>query len=279
MGELLRKGHEVHCIVRALSPENSEKFQGSTVHIYEKSSDILATLESTKPSVVFHLASLFLAEHKFEQIEELVQAQITFGTQLVDAMVKAGSKKLVTAGTSWQNFAGKKGVAACLYAALKEAFESVLRFYVDAHELNVTSLKLYDTYGPGDTRKKLLSLLRESWREKKELGLSPGEQELEFLHVSDAVNAFIVAAQNLNDLTPGLREFYLTSGERKTLKDLVKTANEVLPYPIPCFFGARPYRAREVMNPWNEGPNLPNWKPNISLKTGLKSYFLEGLDV
>jgi nucleoside-diphosphate-sugar epimerase len=284
--ELLRAGHEVHILARPRSTPLPPAVQGAQVHWYSNYDELFSAVGKSKPQVVYHLASLFLAEHKYANIEALCNAQITLGTHLADAMVNNGVKRLVSAGTSWQNFNGQKGVSACLYAATKEAFESILRYYADAHGLKSTVLKLFDTYGPGDTRRKLLSLLRDTWRSAEgkstgktsvqPLGLSPGDQKIDLLHVHDAVRAFTLAGARSPE-KPCVEEFYLSTGRPLSLRELVKLCDNVLEKPIPVTFSSLPYRAREVMTPWNEGPLLPNWKPEIHLEQGLKSYFTESV--
>lgn len=79
-----------------------------------------------RPDVVIHLATLFIAEHKPSDIPALIESNITFGTQVVDSMAQHQVLNLVNAGTLWQYYEGQREVPACLYAATKTAFESVL---------------------------------------------------------------------------------------------------------------------------------------------------------
>lgn len=251
------------------------KASGHEVFTLSRGEEPLSKVREAKPDVTYHLASLFLAENTYEQIQPLIESNLTLGTQLAEALAREDRKALVCAGTAWQNFEGKEGVASCLYAATKEAFESILRYYADAFALRTCVLKLYDTYGPGDTRRKLLNILREASLKKEVIGLSPGEQKIDLLHVDDAVAAFLHAGQRVSETGPGrVEEFYLRSQRMVSIKELVAEVKRIAP--LEASFGARPYRAREVMKPWNEGEVLPGWSPKISLENGLKAYFTEG---
>ncbi len=247
--------------------------EGAKVHNYRgHGQEILNAVEKARPEVVYHLASLFLAEHKFEQISNLIESNLSFSTQLVEAMVENKCLNLVTAGTAWQNFNGKKGTAANLYAATKEAFEVILRYYADAHGLKAVVLKLNDTYGPADPRRKLLAILREAALKKESLGLSPGEQKIDLLHVNDVINAFKVAGARVAKNVAGVEEFYLRSDRTLNIKELVEVFNKASGKTINARWGDRQYRPREVMMPWQEGEVLPGWKPEISLETGIHEY-------
>lgn len=252
---------------------------GDDVHVLLRDQPIRETVEKVRPDVVIHLASLFLSDHKPEQVRELCESNVTFGTELVEAMVNAGCLNLVSAGTAWQNFGGKKGTATNLYAATKEAFEAILRYYADAKGLRVCVLKLNDTYGAGDTRRKLISLLRDASQKREPMGLSPGEQKLDMMHVKDVISAFQKAAKEISSQPPGVKEYYLRSGRLISVRDLVILVNQFLPQPLAAIFGERPYRAREVMTPWQEGETLPGWSPKIRLEDGLKEYFSENPNV
>ena len=49
-------------------------------------SSMINIIKDAQLDVVFHLASLFLAQHTSEDIEKFVQSNLLFGTQLVEAM-------------------------------------------------------------------------------------------------------------------------------------------------------------------------------------------------
>jgi nucleoside-diphosphate-sugar epimerase len=277
---LLKDGHEVHAIVRSKA-EYPRELKGARLHVYDGSPENLnAAVKASCPQAAFHLASLFLAEHRSEDVRRLCESNITFSAELLESLVQTGCRKFVSAGTSWQNFNGKYGTAACLYAATKEAFEAILRFYVDAYPLQAAVLKIYDTYGPNDSRRKLLNLLREAANSRGEIGLSPGEQMIDLLHVEDAVSAFAHAAYTMTESEWGsLREYYLRSGETLNIRQLVELYNSMSEKKVFARWGERPYRAREVMEPWNQGETLPGWKPARTLREGLREFANEALHV
>ena len=101
---LIAQGDEVHAILRGDS-DRSLLPNAVIVHTYDGSADQLCLiLESTRPMVVFHLASHFQDRHLPSDIEALIYDNVTFGSMLVEAMVRAGTKRLVNAGTSWQHY-------------------------------------------------------------------------------------------------------------------------------------------------------------------------------
>lgn len=231
-----------------------------------------------QPDIVFHLASLFIAEHKPDDVEELVASNVTFGSLVVDSMIQAGVRRLVNTGTSWQHFGASGREPVSLYAATKSAFEEILRFYVAAENLKCVTLTIFDSFGPSDWRPKLIPKLVNCFDTHQTLELSPGDQKIDFVHVVDIVRAYVLAAERLvNDGSDiGFAdEFALSSGNPIRLRDLVALIERIKGGQLDVRWGARPYRKREVMVPWAEGQVLPGWRPSIDLETGLRELMNE----
>lgn len=226
---------------------------------------------NVKPDTVFHLASCFIAEHKPEQITSLIQSNILFGTHLLETMARFGIKQLVNTGTSWQHYNNEAYNPVCLYAATKEAFTKIIKFYVEAHGFMVITLELFDTYGPNDPRKKLINLFFENAKSSQQLNMSPGEQEIDLVYIEDVIAAFLQAQTLLfTKQTKPLNACYMvTTGKPLKLKNIAKIFEQVFQTQLKIQWGGREYRNREVMQVWNQGVVLPGWCATIDLKQGL----------
>ncbi|HSN13942.1 MAG TPA: NAD(P)-dependent oxidoreductase [Anaeromyxobacteraceae bacterium] len=272
---LVAAGWEVHLVAR---PGSSLDALGDTaravasIHRHDGTTPSLVSwFEEVRPDVTFHLASLFVAEHTVDQVAPLVEGNVLFGAQVAEAMSRSGLDRLVNAGTSWQHFGDSDYDPVCLYAATKQAFEDLLEYYVRARALRVVTLKLFDTYGPGDPRPKLFRLLREAAASRAPLLMSGGEQRIDLVHVDDAVAAFrLAAARLLHGDAKGHERYAVSSGNPIRLRDLVELYARVAGTPLAIDWGKRPYRAREVMTPWTRGVPLPGWAPEIALEDGLR---------
>lgn len=276
---LVKDGWIVHAVVRKLSNTSVFSDYGDQInfHLYNGSIvDMIEILKTAKPDVVFHLASLFIAQHNSDQIDSLLQSNITFGVHLAEAMVISGCNCLVNTGTSWQHLDDKEYKPVCLYAATKQAYESLLYFYHTTSKLRVIHLKLFDSYGPGDLRPKLFSLLRKAAMENKTLLMSPGKQLIDLVYIDDIVEAYIKASslfEGTNDVL--WEEYAVTSGNFISLKEVVNIYQSVTGTTFSVKWGGLPYRQNEVMRPWSIGKLLPDWKPQVSLKEGIRKMEME----
>jgi len=276
---LLAEGWQVHLVLRSSSsadslPEAAPRLQ---LHRHDGSTQQLAQIvRAAAPDVVFHLASLFLAEHKLEDVERLIHANLLFSTQLVEAMAACGVQRLVNTGTSWEHYQDQDYNPVCLYAATKQAFSAILRFYSEARGLRVVTLKLFDTYGAGDRRPKVLNLLKRLANEGIALDMSPGEQLVDLVYIDDVLDAFLLAERQLDTQSSPMEEYGVSSGRPLALREIAALYAQVSGKPLNIAWGGRPYRGREVMVPWQSYRPLPGWQPKVDLAQGLALFHFDG---
>lgn len=270
----LRDVHNVHILIRPGSHYNCLQI-GHVFTFEDNVEELTDYLRNNQISGIIHLASLYIAEHKSNQIRDLVLSNIYLGTVLLEACKMAQTKWFLNVGTIWQNYqaADLSGDynPVNLYAASKQAFMDLAKYYTETSSLRFCTLKLCDTYGGNDTRRKVIALFRYMSENHIHLDMSPGEQKLDLLHISDVVNGFIQLAEMLNDDEEVATEYVLTSGKQISLKDLAHLYEIENKTKLDITWGGRPYRTREVMKPY-EGNVLKNWKPMIGIEEGLRLF-------
>ncbi len=267
--DLVERGWTVHAIVRPSSTRTIAE-PSVVVHVDDGVTPLHSVVAASAPDVCFHLAGHFAGVHGDDDVTPLVIDNVLFGTRLADALASRGDCLLVNAGSFWQNAGGRAYHPVELYAATKQAFQDVLQYYVEAGRLQVVTLKFFETYGPNDDRSKLVNLLLKAAASGEPMKLSPGEQYVDLVHVDDASNACLVAA------TMGSRSglpisYAVNSGVPIRVKDLVERMSAVIGREVPVVWGQRGYRWREMMEPWDIAPTLPQWSPRVSLDEGLRS--------
>jgi nucleoside-diphosphate-sugar epimerase len=268
---------DIHIIVRKNSDLDVIDSVRNKLTIHEYDGTVNSTMRifhSVKPIIVFHLASKFLSSHEGKDIEDLIRSNITFGSHILEATVSNGCFSLINTGTSWQHFTDAVYNPVNLYAATKQAFEDIILFYTESTELKAINLKLFDTYGPDDSRKKLIPLLKKTISTNDKLIMSPGEQLIDLVYIDDVVHAYLKAAEILLSGKCLKNETYGVSSEQPvSIKKLVELIERLTDHKFNISWGERNYREREVMIPWNNFNKLPGWKPEISLIEGLTREF------
>lgn len=268
---LVSEGHELGVVTRSTSQLEALQsvLPNVQVHQYDGTYDsLIRALDAARPDQVIHVASLFLGQHKPEDVARLVESNLTFPAQLLEAMSQHGIKKLLNTGTSWQHYRNRGYSPVNLYAATKQAFEALFDYYVDAQDFKVLTLKLFDTYGPGDARPKLFSLLRNAARTGETLRMSPGEQLLDLSYISDVLDAYCLAMSRLPEVI-GAEIYAVSNPNRLSLREMVQVYSETVRRPVHVEWGGLPYRPREVFEPWTHHQAVPGWQVRVTLAEGI----------
>jgi nucleoside-diphosphate-sugar epimerase len=247
----------------------------ATVHqLTGDSSDLVECVRHARPDVIFHLAARFASTHAHDDISGMITDNVTFTAELCEAAVALETPTLIAAGTAWQNAESPRGdptpAPNTLYAASKQAADDIIDYYSARAGLNAVTLKIYDSYGPADSRRKFLAVLRDAAASGETLDATPGDQTLHMVHADDLCDGFIHAANLCAVGTiQGRANHTLPSAEAVTLRALADAWMKANEQTADINWGARPHRGGEVMTPW-EGKTLPGWSPRIKLADGLK---------
>lgn len=259
----LAAGWEVHLLTRpaSLVPPALDGRVGR--HDHQPTFESLdGVLRAVRPDCVAHLASAPAGARDPEQVRQTIETNVTLPTLLLEAMAANDVGRFVNTGTFWQHYRGEAFCPVDFYAAAKQAFQDLVRHYAVNRGLAAVTLKLFDTYGPDDPRRKIVTLLVDQARKGGELGMSGGEQILDLTHVADVGRAFARAIALAMTAPGGSDASYFVSGERMSLKQLAGLVAEAAGPRFCPRFGALPYRAREIMVPIDPGADrLPGWAP------------------
>ncbi len=230
-----------------------------------------------QPHVVFHLATLYKAQHSPSDVPAMIEANVHLGAELLDGLQAIGGGGFVNAGTYFSYDAQGGAAPNSFYAATKLSFQQLLDYYAREAGVRAATLVLFDVYGPADRRGKLLPqliALAQNPGPSSPLGLTPGQQVMDLLHIKDVISAFLIAAirtQAGQDAEGGWhRVWCLPSGLRLSLRDVVTMIETLSGKSLSVTWGARSYPAHQVFRPTSGLPTLPGWQPQISLEAGIR---------
>lgn len=277
ISELISKGCSIVAIVRPGSDISHLQKNNIPVHYYNgEYNSLFNFFVCEKPDGIIHLASLILVEHTSDQITELVNSNILFPTHLIEAAANADIKWFLNTGTFWQNYEAKEYSPVNLYAATKQAFEDLAQYYFETKNINFVTFKLYDTFGPNDTRSKIFNLWLKSAISGELLEMSAGEQVIDISYIDNITAGYSELIHLLSeDLGKKLcgKTFAIKTKERLTLKELAKVFEKVTGKKLNIAWGRKSYRQREVMIPWQQSEEIPGWVPKVSLEEGIRLFY------
>jgi len=244
---LLDNNHNILCFTSGKAKyKNEQTFNLPLV----SESELKDKAANFKPDIFLNLQVSFYFNHDENTSQEMVEANIFQPLRVLDILVESGLKHLITATsfTEYGDFHEYHPVN--LFAATKSSFKTLAKYYHFMKKVSLTDVVIYDTYGEGDIRKKILNLFKENIKTNEELQMSAGDQIMDISHIDDVANGFInliaeVDSENINIC----QTLCASTGNRFQLKGLAKKIEQLSNSKLNIIWGARDHRVGEVMKP------------------------------
>jgi len=272
--QMSEMGLDVHVVTRPQT--DLSRFDACitppSIHLDDGSAQCLgAIVGASQPDVVYHMATKYVREHTAHDIAPMLESNIGFGAHLLEAMSEAQVSNLIYAGTYAQHYGEDEDRALNLNAATKEAFRTLVDYYVDAKGIFAAQLTLFDVYGPGDWRFRLVDAILKSLRTGDGLPLPSEDLPLDLIYVDDAVSAFVQAGQLMCKSPASMngREFAVSSGDQRLLSEIIDTFEQVFGKKVIREWGKFPIPQRAPRSLWRGEP-VPQWQPRVSLAEGVR---------
>lgn len=191
---------------------------------------------------IFHLATFAQRSHESEYVQEMIDSNISFPTQLLENSINNNVKFFINTG-SFSEYELKNSPISekskiksfNLYASTKTAFEEILKFYSDNYDLMTSTLKLFTPYGPKDDEIKIMPYLIINSIKKNNLLIKSPTKKLDFIYVKDVIECYIALMNNISKLQQ-YESFNVGTGIGTSLKDVLKIIegylgkNEIVEY-------------------------------------------------
>ena len=257
--------------------KNFKVFNFSSYKKYKKSwqKKILKEIRTIKPDLILNCsASQLLTENK-TSIKNLLDSNLYSSILFLHEAVKNRNfKGYVSFGSKFEFDANLNYKPLNFYASIKHANDYFLKYFSEKYNISTVSLKLFDTYGSDDKRKKILNLLLNSYKKNKTLAITAGNQYLDFVHVGEI--SFLIKKICIDikkNKLKGFNMFTVSSKKPIKLKSLVNNLKSILDRNLSVKFGGKKYRSNEPMIPIKKNKNYPGWKTKKDLMTEVKIIF------
>ena len=271
---LNKKGFKIFGLVRENSDTNHLIKNNIEYLVYDESK-IIDFFNKNQFDGVIHLASKFIVNHKFEDINDIINSNITLPSKLLDLSVKNNVKWFINTGTFWQHYNNEEYSPVNFYSSAKKSFEDVSKYYYQDSKITFLTIKLTDTYGFGDKRNKILNLWKNLIEKEEELNMSKGEQFIDLVYIDDVVLGYFNIINKLKNENRELlngKTFTISSKKPLKLIELAEIFEKISNKNLKINWGALEYRNREFMTPYKNINPIDGWSPTIDLEGGLKKF-------
>lgn len=241
---------------------------------------IIQTIKNYGVTGAIHVGGMVDDRRSVNHPEEYIDVNIRGTAMLLDALGKCGVKMVVQASTR-SVFGQRKDNNTKLkedadrrpinpYGASKVGADAMAHCYCHLHNMNVTLVRIFATYGPRGRPDMIPRILVENIVNDKPIRkFGKGDATRTWIYISDIVSAFLLA---LKQPQGGYAEFNTGAPNSTTLNELIECAEEVTGkkaliehHPVP------PGDAHTVGYPSYERiKEVLGWEPVVDVKEGMR---------
>lgn len=228
--------------------------------------DFSSKIQIFKPDYVFHLAGSSNYPSGILEENQLLETNVKYGNTLISILQDIPDLIFVNFATSLSY--DQTTIQPYTYYALTKAnFLLTLNFYSLRSSIRIFNLIIYTVYGNGDTTKRAINYIIDSLNSTKTILMSPGEQQIDFIHVDDVI---CLCEELLNKTPKGrIEDIHVGTGKSTTLKQAAKTIEKISQKSANIDFGAIPYRKEEKMVNVAFIETNRFWKSKITFEKGI----------
>lgn len=275
----VNKEYELYCVVR--NTEKAKNVLPKNLRVIDAAK--LDLVSSLGIDYVIHLASYLTSRDDKESIEKVLDANILFGTSILNALRDYRNIKFINLGSSAEYRNGaEKPDAAYFYTAAKQAFRPLLDYFAAKGQWDYIHLIPYTVYGGENNQKKLIDYVRESLDAPVPVKMSPGYQVSDFIHINDVIDCIRFFIDNPQKWEGQHGEVYhLGTGRGTSIRDHVKIFENATKKKCNIQWGGQPYRKRDIMHavaPIGKLLDL-GWKAKIKLENGITDTLVLGTGI
>ncbi len=180
-------------------------------------------LKNIKVNSVIHCATHYVKNHKFQDIKKLCYSNLILGNIILENLPNLKASKFINFSTVWEDGNGKKDNIENLYSAYKKSFSTILSFYKKKlKKVNFYELMVFDTFGNGDHRKKIIHTLKMNYLKNKSTTILSKNLYMNLLNISDIINAIDLIIKK--NVVP--KRFSITNNINIKISDLIKNFNK-----------------------------------------------------
>ncbi|MGA2222843.1 MAG: NAD-dependent epimerase/dehydratase family protein [Syntrophobacteraceae bacterium] len=239
----------------------------------------LDVLKRLRPALVFN-CSAFGAYSFEDEVDRIHRTNYLTSINLMEICLRLGVQMYIHAGSSSEygiNCVGPTENDTLIpdshYAVSKAATAQAIAYYGKVCRLPCVNLRLYSLYGPYEDSSRLIPTLAEHLLRGALPPLVSPDTSRDFVHIGDAVDAFVTVAADLKECHYG-QSYNVGTGVRTTIRELVEMSRErfaVTEKPRFDSMSAKTWDHRD----WYADPRRIHedfgWRAEIQLREGFES--------
>lgn len=157
------------------------------------------------------------------------------------------------------------------YALSKKLAEEAAQFYSKSFDINVTILRPFNVYGPGQGEKFLIPSIVRQVKRSREIRVKDLEPRRDYLYVTDVVRAIVNAVPDQR----GFSVYNIGSGRSYSVAEVIQAIQHVwrTALPVLCEGERRKDEVMDTVADIAAAKQCLGWEPQFSLLEGIQDMF------
>jgi nucleoside-diphosphate-sugar epimerase len=260
---LLKKNVYIYDVLRNKNKKNKKirdfkKNKNYLPIFYKKFNDLERKLKKIKIDIVINCATYYTGKNDIKNIENLVQTNIIFCSVILESL-KNKIKKFINFGSMMEYSHSNQFSPKNFYAITKYTFQKIEEFYkLNYKNIKFYDLKLYETYGDNDVRKKIIPTIIKSYSKNKSVKIVSKNLIMNFVHIESLVKVIYMII--FNKIKEG--EYCLKNNKFIKIQKLINTLNKKLKKKIKVKY----LSSKNISNSTKQLKNFPYWNDKKNLE-------------
>lgn len=232
---------------------------------YNKFSELEHKLRTLKIDIIINCATYYSTKNDVKTIENLVKTNIIFCSIVLEILNKH-IKKFINFGSMMEYSKNNIFFPRNFYAITKFFFQTIEKFYKQKNnKIKFYDLKLYETYGDNDKRKKLIPEIIKNYKRNKTTKIISRELNMNFVHIKSLIKIInMIIFKKIKE-----NEYVIKNKKISKIKKIIESVNKKLNKKIKVkYLSSKKVR---VLN--TKLKIFPNWND----KENLEEFLLEKL--
>jgi nucleoside-diphosphate-sugar epimerase len=183
-----KKDNQIFILVRKNIKQ--KKFFDKNIFLLKFSNynDLNRKLKKLRIDLVFHCATYYAKQHKYNDIEKFINSNILLGNIILENLTFMKVKKFVNFSTVWQDPYPVNDDFQNLYAVYKSSFSKIVKFYKKTiPKVRFFEIILTDTFGLDDNRNKLVTTIKKNFKANRFTKIISKNLYLNLVNITDII--------------------------------------------------------------------------------------------
>jgi CDP-paratose synthetase len=263
LGLLLKKNIHIYDVLRSKNKKNKNinKLKiNKNYHpiFFKKFNELENKLKKIKIDIVINCATYYSGKNDIKTIQYLIQTNIIFCSIILE-ILKNKIKKFINFGSMMEYSSGNYFSPKNFYAITKYSFQKIEEFYkLSNKKIKFFDLKLFETYGENDKRKKIIPTIIKLYSQNKNITIISKKLEMNFVHIESLLIAINMIISN--KVKEG--EYCIKNDKFTNISELINKLNKKLKRKIKTKY----LSSKKFSNSAKQLKKFPYWNDNKNVE-------------